>query len=95
MIARSFSRIFYRNAVNLGIPLLECKEDNIAEEGDELKVDVKAGAIENVSRCVSYPAMPLTDYMMQILECGGCSQYDENKNRSSHSDGRDYCRGSR
>lgn len=71
MIARSFSRIFYRNAVNLGIPLLECKEDNIAEEGDELKVDVKAGAIENVSRCVSYPAMPLTDYMMQILECGG------------------------
>lgn len=71
IIARSFARIFYRNAVNLGIPLLECKEDNIAEEGDELKVDVRVGTIENVSRHVSYPAAPLTDYMMQILESGG------------------------
>ena len=71
IIAQSFARIFYRNAINLGIPLLECKQKNIADDGDCLRVRVKEGIIENTTRNTSYQAIPLSDYMMRILEYGG------------------------
>lgn len=71
VIARSFARIFYRNAINLGLPVLECKVADVANEGDKLRVDLQSGVIENISRSKTYPVMPLTDYMLQILENGG------------------------
>jgi len=71
VVAQSFARIFYRNAINLGMPLLECKQKDIADDGDCLKVYVREGIIENISRNISYQAIPLSDYMMSILEYGG------------------------
>ena len=71
VIAQSFARIFYRNAINLGIPLLECKKKDIADSGDLLCVHVRKGMIENLTRQTCYEAIPLSDYMMHILEHGG------------------------
>lgn len=72
VIASSFARIFYRNAINLGLPLLVCPglHDKI-KQGDSISVDVKSGDITDASGAVIAKAQPVSDYMMHILESGG------------------------
>lgn len=72
VIARSFARIFYRNAINIGLPILECGEavDNI-EAGDRVQVDLAAGAIENKRTRNTYRAEPFPPFMQQIIADGG------------------------
>lgn len=72
ILADSFGRIFYRNAINLGIPLLVCP--NIAssvKNGDVLSVDVQSGAVTNETTGISLQAQPLSEYIMNILANGG------------------------
>ncbi len=76
VIAKSFARIFYRNAFNIGLPLLESVD--AAEElqdGDRLSVDLIAGAIENLTRGKSYSARPIPPFMERLIKAGGLVEH--------------------
>jgi 3-isopropylmalate/(R)-2-methylmalate dehydratase small subunit len=72
VIAASFARIFYRNAVNIGLPILECPDaSDGVEYGDTLSVDLVSGTIRNVSKKREFPAHPLPEFMQEIIRAGG------------------------
>jgi 3-isopropylmalate/(R)-2-methylmalate dehydratase small subunit len=72
VIAPSFARIFFRNAINIGLPILECPEASASiEEGDEIQVDLASGHILNISKGCEYQARPLPDFVLKIAEAGG------------------------
>jgi 3-isopropylmalate dehydratase small subunit len=72
VIASSFARIFFRNSINLGLPILESAEAvAAAEKGDTLRVDLATGAIENVTRGVIHHAKPFPPQIMRIIAGGG------------------------
>jgi 3-isopropylmalate/(R)-2-methylmalate dehydratase small subunit len=76
VIANSFARIFYRNAINIGLPILECPEAVAeAEQGDELTVDLSAGTITNARTNKTYRTSPLPGFVMQIVAAGGLVPY--------------------
>ena len=77
VIAKSFARIFYRNCINTGLPLIECDTDSIAE-GDELKVDLGAGILHNLSKGTDIPITPLPSVMLKILNEGGLVEHFKN-----------------
>lgn len=70
VLAKSFARIFYRNAINVGLPLLECDTDKIAE-GDDLEVDLATGVIRDRTQNVQLESTPLPKAMLNILNDGG------------------------
>ena len=70
VLAKSFARIFYRNAINVGLPLLECDTDKI-EPNDEITVDPATGTIKNVTKGIELKAHPLPKAMLNILNDGG------------------------
>lgn len=70
VLAGSFARIFYRNAINTGLPVIECDTDAI-EPGDELEVDLEAGVVYNRTRSVEIKITPLPRVMLKILNDGG------------------------
>lgn len=74
VIAKSFARIFYRNCINTGLPLIECDTDDIAE-GDELKVDLGGGVLHNLSKGIDIPITPLPPVMLKILNDGGLVEH--------------------
>ncbi len=74
VIAKSFARIFYRNAINIGLPVLIADTDLI-DDGDELEVDVSSGTIRDLTKGVELKAKPLPDVMIKILENGGLVEY--------------------
>ena len=80
VIAKSFARIFFRNAINIGLPLLECAEavDNI-KAGDKVEVDLAAGKITNISNGKSFTSKPYPEFMMQIVNAGGLVEYTKKK----------------
>ena len=72
IVAESFGRIFFRNAINLGIPVLTCKGiSKLTSTGDRLRVDIRSGRIENLTTGATAQATPLSDYIMHLLERGG------------------------
>lgn len=80
VIARSFARIFYRNAVNIGLPILECPEAvDGAAAGDELEVDFDTGAVRNLTKGKSYVAAPFPPFMRKIMDAGGLINYSKAK----------------
>lgn len=80
VIAKSYARIFYRNAFNIGLPILECEEaaDKI-EAGDEVTVDFKNGTITNITKNETYQAEPFPEFIEQIINCDGLVNYVKNK----------------
>ncbi len=72
IIAKSFARIFYRNAINIGLPILECEQaaDEI-NAGDNVKVDLSTGVITNVTTGKTYTAEPFPPFIQNIIEHGG------------------------
>jgi len=70
VLAKSFARIFFRNSINVGLPLVICDTDQI-EEGDELEVDLEGGVVRNKSRGLEIPTSPLPTVMVRILDDGG------------------------
>lgn len=74
VIARYFARIFFRNAINIGLPVLEIPEHDIAQ-GDELEVDLASGIVYNCSTGKVYQAKPLPEVMLHILQAGGLVNY--------------------
>jgi len=72
VIAASFARIFFRNAINIGLPILECPQATAEiAEGDEVAVDLATGRIENKSQNRIYQAQPLPPFVIKIAEAGG------------------------
>ncbi len=72
VIAKSFARIFYRNAINIGLPILECAEaaENIAE-GDVTEIDFDSGVITNVTSGKTYRAQPFPEFIKDMINKGG------------------------
>jgi 3-isopropylmalate/(R)-2-methylmalate dehydratase small subunit len=72
VIAHSYARIFFRNAVNIGLPILECPEAAAdIEEGVQIEVDLATSQITNVSNGNRYQAQPLPDFVLKIAAAGG------------------------
>ena len=72
VLAESFGRIFFRNAINLGVPVITCSEiTKIIAEGDEVEVDIEAGIIKNLTTGATAAAVPMSPYIMNILQSGG------------------------
>ena len=80
VIARSFARIFFRNSINIGLPLLECEEavDN-TEAGDILEVNLSSGEIKNITRGLTFTASPYPDFMAEIIASGGLIEYTKKR----------------
>lgn len=76
IIANSFARIFYRNAFNIGLPVLECNEagKNVDNE-DIISVDVSSGIIKNLTKNETYKASPIPDFMRELIKAGGLIEY--------------------
>ena len=72
VIASTFARIFYRNALNIGLPILECPEagDDI-DDGDEVAVDFDSGVITNLTKNKTYKAEPFPPFIQNIIQKGG------------------------
>ncbi len=72
VIAKSFARIFYRNAINIGLPILECPEaaDGISD-GDNVSIDTKTGIIKNLTTGQEFKAHPFPEFINQIIDAGG------------------------
>jgi 3-isopropylmalate dehydratase small subunit len=76
VIARSFARIFYRNAVNIGLPVLVCEEAVLnSQDGQALDVDLSTGRITNVTTGQRWQAEPLDPFVARIVEAGGIVHY--------------------
>jgi len=72
VLAESFARIFFRNAINIGLPAIECKGiSDAVETGDELAVDFEAGKVENVSNGKKFQVERLPPFILEILTDGG------------------------
>jgi 3-isopropylmalate/(R)-2-methylmalate dehydratase small subunit len=74
VLARSFARIFFRNAINTGLPVVECDTGGI-DPGDELSIDLEAGVINNRSKGTVIPVKPLPEVMIRILKDGGLAPH--------------------
>lgn len=76
VIAKSFARIFYRNAFNVGLPVIVCPEaSHDIAEGDEVEVNPRTGTITNITQGRSYTAEPIPPFMLDIIDHGGLMQY--------------------
>ena len=72
VIATTFARIFYRNSINIGLPILECPEaSQKIEAGDEVSVDFNTGVITNVTKGETYQALPFPEFIKDIMAKGG------------------------
>jgi 3-isopropylmalate/(R)-2-methylmalate dehydratase small subunit len=76
VVAKSFARIFYRNAFNLGLPVIVCPEayENSAA-GDVLEISLQKGTISNLTRGTTFSAEPIPEFMRQIISRGGLMEY--------------------
>ena len=75
VVAKSFARIFFRNAINTGLPLFICDDVDKIKDGDPLEIDMVAGTIHDLSRGESYMTTPLPQFLMEIVDVGGLVEY--------------------
>jgi len=80
IIAKTFARIFFRNAINIGLPLLECDEAvDKTEDGDILEVDLASGKIKNLTSGMVFTAKPYPDFMAELIAAGGLIEYTKRR----------------
>ncbi|NOZ19669.1 MAG: 3-isopropylmalate dehydratase small subunit [Planctomycetes bacterium] len=76
VIAKSFARIFFRNAINIGLPICECPEAvDDARQGDDIEVDLEGGTISNLTRDKHYTTSPFPNEMREIIAAGGLMNF--------------------
>ena len=80
VIAKSFARIFYRNSINIGSPIMECEEaaDKI-EKGDEVEVDFSTGVITNKTKNETYQSQPFPEFLQKMIDADGLVNYVNSK----------------
>ena len=80
VIAETFARIFYRNAINIGLPIIECPEAAAGiDDGDEVSVDFDSGIITNITKNTTYKGQPFPKFMQQIIDSEVLVNYINNK----------------
>ncbi len=80
IIARSFARIFFRNAINIGLSLLECEEAvDKTDAGDILEIDLSRGKIKNLTSGVTFTASSYPDFMAELISAGGLIEYTKKR----------------
>ena len=76
VIAETFARIFYRNAINIGLPIIECREaSEDIEAGDEIEIDFDSGIIYNKTKDTSYKGQAFPPFMQELIGAGGLINY--------------------
>ena len=82
VIAETFARIFYRNALNIGLPILECPSAaNAIAADDEVSVDLETGEIKDITTGQAFHAEPLPPFMMELIAAGGLAAYLKGRNK--------------
>ena len=80
VIAETFARIFYRNSINIGLPIIECPEAVVGiDDGDEVSVDFDSGIITNVTKGTSFKGQPFPEFMQKIIDAEGLVNYINSK----------------
>ena len=82
-MAKYFARIFYRNSINIGLPLFECADTDRIEDGDEIEIATGEGVIRNLTKGETYECSKIPEHIMSLIEDGGLiarlkKQYREN-----------------
>ncbi len=80
VIAKSFARIFYRNSINIGLPIIELDEADKINAGDELEVDLGSGEIKDLTSGKTYHAQPFAEFICAIIEKGGLVNWVKKQN---------------
>ncbi|MBP8683823.1 MAG: 3-isopropylmalate dehydratase small subunit [Synergistaceae bacterium] len=75
VIAKSFARIFYRNAINIGLPILECTDTDRIAKGDLIEIDLTKGTITNRTKGETYHAKPFPEFLQSLIGLGGLVPY--------------------
>lgn len=75
VLASSFAGIFFRNAINIGLPFLELKDTEEISQGDELEIDLSSGSIKNLSKNKTYATQAFPRFLQGIVEAGGLINY--------------------
>lgn len=80
VVAKTFARIFYRNAINIGLPIVECKEAAEAiKNGDEVEIDFDTGVIKDLTTGESFTGQPFPEFIKEIIKQGGLINYINEK----------------
>lgn len=80
VIAKSFARIFYRNSINIGLPILECEEAvDETQAGDVLEVELASGEIKNITKGKTFQAKPYPEFMLELISAGGLIEHTKKK----------------
>lgn len=77
IIAKFFARIFYRNAINVGIPVIECSEADKIEDGDKIEVNIQEGVINNITKNETYQCSKIPPHILELINVGGLVPYLE------------------
>ena len=83
VVAKSFARIFFRNAINIGLPLFICADVDRIRDGDSIEIDMAEGVIHNRTSGESYKTTPLPPFLQEIVEAGGLVEYTKRTVRSA------------
>ena len=82
VLAKSFARIFYRNAINIGLPIIECPEAAKAiEAGDEVEIDFDSGKIYDRTKGTEFKGQPFPEFMQKLIAAGGLVKYTNSKRK--------------
>lgn len=84
VIAKTFARIFYRNAINIGLPILQCPEAvDAIHDGNTVEIDTSTGQITNLTTGAVFQAMPFPEFMQKLIAAGGLIAYAKEKIKSA------------
>jgi 3-isopropylmalate/(R)-2-methylmalate dehydratase small subunit len=83
VIAKSFAAIFFRNAINIGLPFLECARIQACDEGDVLEIDLSSGSIKNLTKNETYKTEAFPGFLQEIVENGGLMNYMKERSREN------------
>jgi len=79
VVAKSFARIFYRNAFNIGLPIFESAAASKISEGDEVEIDADKGVINNLTKNEMYNANPIPPFMQELISAGGLIEWTKKR----------------